>query len=62
VRCDFLQHGFRDVGCYHAGDDPMRDIIGPMIAFAFAIAVCVAALAVENQCEPVFATMVGGCQ
>ena len=40
----------------------MSAIKGPAIAFAFALAVIVAAMAIDNRCEPLFALMVGGCR
>lgn len=33
-----------------------------MLAFAFAISVCIVALLVDNRCEPILAAMVGGCR
>ena len=40
----------------------MIEIRGPVIAFAFTLAVIALAMALENRCEPIFALMVGGCR
>jgi hypothetical protein len=40
----------------------MSDIKGPLIMFAFALAVILAAGLIDNRCEPIFSLMVGGCR
>lgn len=39
-----------------------KDLIGPLILFGSSVLICTAALLINNQCEPLFAAMVGGCR